>query len=282
MRAFFALTFAAAAIAQSQTVSQPAVVQSWGAYSVSGPVVGATLTGLPFGGAVIGQPYSATEVNEHIQTLADGTRITSPQQKTIYYRDSQGRTRTEHTFPSAMRAATGAAEGPTMIDLFDPVANVRYSLDVRSRTAHKIVLVAVSQPGAQLAQRSAVAVQIAGNFQPLPAVIPQPITSQNPAEQTQRPQFSREALAPQTMEGILVNGTRMTTTYPVDSIGNDRPVTVTSETWISPDLRVTVLSKTSDPRTGESTTRLTNISRAEPDPSLFQVPPDYQVIEPGQ
>jgi hypothetical protein len=33
----------------------------------------------------------------------------------------------------------------------------------------------------------------------------------------------------------------------------------------------------SDARSGDSTTRLTNISRAEPDPALFQVPPDYYI-----
>jgi len=45
-------------------------------------------------------------------------------------------------------------------------------------------------------------------------------------------------------------------------------------------LKMVVLSKNSDPRSGESTTRLTNISRAEPDPSLFQIPADYEVVEP--
>jgi hypothetical protein len=38
------------------------------------------------------------------------------------------------------------------------------------------------------------------------------------------------------------------------------------------------MTKHSDPRTGDNTYRLTNINRAEPDPSLFQVPPDYTVI----
>ena len=51
------------------------------------------------------------------------------------------------------------------------------------------------------------------------------------------------------------------------------------EIWRSPELKVTVLSKNSDPRSGESTTRLTNISRAEPDAASFQVPPDYEIID---
>ena len=36
-----------------------------------------------------------------------------------------------------------------------------------------------------------------------------------------------------------------------------------------------------DPRSGESTYRLLSIVRAEPDASLFQVPPDYTVRETG-
>ena len=42
-----------------------------------------------------------------------------------------------------------------------------------------------------------------------------------------------------------------------------------------------VLTRHSDPRTGESGYRLTNIVRAEPDHSLFMVPPDYTVKDTG-
>ena len=40
-----------------------------------------------------------------------------------------------------------------------------------------------------------------------------------------------------------------------------------------------VLDTNNDPRQGESTRKLTNISRDEPDPSLFAPPPDYSVVE---
>jgi len=39
------------------------------------------------------------------------------------------------------------------------------------------------------------------------------------------------------------------------------------------------MTRHSDPRTGETTYRLRNILRAEPDPSLFTVPADYQVVQ---
>jgi hypothetical protein len=65
----------------------------------------------------------------------------------------------------------------------------------------------------------------------------------------------------------------------LDSFGNDRPITTITETWTSPDLKTVVLSKSSDPRYGESTTKLTDIVMAEPDPALFQIPGDYSVVD---
>ncbi len=44
-------------------------------------------------------------------------------------------------------------------------------------------------------------------------------------------------------------------------------------------LKLLVMSKSSDPRMGETTYKLTNLSRAEPDPALFQIPADYTVKE---
>jgi hypothetical protein len=74
-----------------------------------------------------------------------------------------------------------------------------------------------------------------------------------------------------------VEGTRITTTYPTGSFGNDRPFAAVSETWVSKDLREVILSKRSDPRTGETVQQLTDIDRSEPDPTLFRIPADYTV-----
>ena len=113
----------------------------------------------------------------------------------------------------------------------------------------------------------------------LPAQLP--AQSAPPSQrQTPRPQFSRESLGTRTIEGVLAEGSRTTVTYPIGAVGNDRPISTTIETWTSPELKMAVLSKNSDPRNGESTTRLTNISRLEPDLSLFQIPADYEIIEP--
>jgi len=51
------------------------------------------------------------------------------------------------------------------------------------------------------------------------------------------------------------------------------------EVWHSLDLKVIVLMKSFDRHTGEHITRLTNLNRAEPDATLFQVPPGYQIVD---
>ena len=52
-----------------------------------------------------------------------------------------------------------------------------------------------------------------------------------------------------------------------------------TERWYSPELKVVVESKRTDPRNGEVLYRLVNVVRVEPAADLFQVPPDYTVVE---
>jgi hypothetical protein len=94
-------------------------------------------------------------------------------------------------------------------------------------------------------------------------------------------EVNREQLGTQSIEGVMAEGTRVTFTIPAGKIGNERPIVTVNERWYSPELQTIVLTKNSDPRMGETTYRLTNINRSEPDPSLFQVPADYTVDEGG-
>ena len=79
------------------------------------------------------------------------------------------------------------------------------------------------------------------------------------------------------MEGVSVEGKRVTRTIPAGQIGNVQPIVTTSEVWFSPELQLVVMSKHSDPRFGETSYQLTGIQRTEPDHSLFEVPPGYTV-----
>lgn len=87
-----------------------------------------------------------------------------------------------------------------------------------------------------------------------------------------------EELGTRDIEGVSAEGTRRITTIPEGSIGNERPIEIVYERWYSKELGLVVYSKHSDPRFGEQTYRLTNIVRAEPDPSLFAVPQGYKVL----
>ena len=94
-------------------------------------------------------------------------------------------------------------------------------------------------------------------------------------------EVNQEQLGTQTIEGVVAEGTRVTFTIAAGKIGNERPIVTVNERWYSPELQTVVMTKNSDPRMGETTFRLTNIDRSEPDPSLFQVPADYTVEEGG-
>src|SRR5262245_19014293 len=88
-----------------------------------------------------------------------------------------------------------------------------------------------------------------------------------------------EQLGKQVVEGVECEGTRVVTTLPAGAIGNERPIETVKETWYSPELQLMILSKRSDPRFGESTYRVTNIARYEPDAEHFQIPSDYTIID---
>ncbi len=92
-------------------------------------------------------------------------------------------------------------------------------------------------------------------------------------------QVTTEDLGSQNMEGVQVNGVRTTRTIPAGQIGNDRPISIVTEVWTSPELKTVVYSKRSDPRMGEQTFQLKNIVRGEPDASLFTVPADFRITE---
>src|SRR6185436_5859336 len=73
------------------------------------------------GRTVKGAPYSGQEINENSQILSDGTRIHNEARATVY-RDSEGRVRRE----------TG-----DQVTIWDPVANVNYTLNQKNMTAVK-------------------------------------------------------------------------------------------------------------------------------------------------
>lgn len=88
-------------------------------------------------------------------------------------------------------------------------------------------------------------------------------------------QFTKqEDLGTQSVEGITAHGVRETQTIPNGSTGSE--VVLTDEYWYSDELHMNVMVKHSDPRTGSVTMTLTQATRTDPDPSLFQIPEGYK------
>jgi len=75
--------------------------------------------------------------------------------------------------------------------------------------------------------------------------------------------FKTESLGKQTIEGVQADGRRTTMTIPAGQMGNEQPIQIVTETWYSADLQTVVLSKHSDPRNGDTVTKLMNVSRSE-------------------
>jgi len=259
-----------------------------------GPV---TVGAFAFGGApavpVQGQPYSATITNESVQMLADGNRIVQSTSGTIA-RDSQGRTRQDMNLPSIGNLS--ATNAPHLVVIQDPVAQTSYTLDLTDKTAQKMSMPPmgpVPPPGGQAPAGGGQVPPPGGNFfyvqagragasgqipdLPMPPL--PPMDGPKVLMRDAQGKATTEDLGSQTMEGVFVTGVRTTRTIPAGQIGNEKPISIVTEVWTSPDLKTVVYSKRSDPRTGEQTFRLTGVSRSEPDASLFSVPADFKVVE---
>jgi hypothetical protein len=230
--------------------------------------------------AVTGAPYSGEETQEHTQTLSDGTHITQPMMKRTMYRDSLGRTREERTMGPPPRA--NVPPQPTIVEIRDPAAGVQYLLDAEHKVAHRVT-VQVQPAGGRAGSVGAVirnSPWFAETLSAGPVSPSQPPSANAVIRPANRgPEVTVEKLGTQIIEGVAAEGERSTTTIPEGEQGNDRPFHVTMETWTSPDLKMVVLQISSDPRSGESVMKVTNLSRSEPDASLFQPPPDYTIVE---
>jgi hypothetical protein len=240
--------------------------------------VGGKMLGTPVQGA----PYSATITNESVQTLADGNRIVQNSTGTTA-RDSQGRTRQDAPLPAIGNLS--AANAPHLVFIMDPVAQVSYTLNLTDKTAQKLPMPpggAGASGGAPGASNQVFVARFGAAPPPGGALPPPAVAMMRTLGPDEHADESTEDLGTQTMESLLVTGVRTTRTIPAGEIGNDKPISIVTEVWTSPDLKTIVYSKRTDPRMGEQTFKLTNIVRGEPEPSLFTVPSDFKLTNGPQ
>src|SRR5262249_41063731 len=173
----------------------------------------------------------------------------------------EGRARREQSLQDLNGLAPNSALGEVAF-LSDPVSGTAYALDLGKRTTRKTSW----NPDAGRAWHGGEA----SGAQPMGRASGRASGNQN---------VRTESLGRQTIEGGPADGARTTMTTPAGWIGNEQQLQVVTETWHSPDLQTVVLRKRSDPRTGESVMRYTNISRAEPPRTLFEPPADFKLVE---
>jgi len=182
-------------------------------------------------------------------------------------------------YPPTAKAAR--ASGPVVVQILIGETGEVLEADVIS--GHPLLRDAALQAARQWRFRtttlSGVPVKIRGLLQFNFKLIDEELSPAQDARSATKHSVNNERLNNQIVEGIECEGTRKITTIPVGAIGNDRSIETVSETWYSPELGIMILSKRGDPRFGESTYRVTNINRAEPESALFQVPRDYTIKE---
>jgi len=201
---------------------------------------------------VTGAPFSASFSTETTETLADGNQIKHTSTGTIA-RDSQGRTRRDMTLPAFGPMAVAGQAAPHVTFVNDPVGGTRYILEADTKTARQM------PPPPDKAEFTKAA-RTGGHG----AADKETVTT---------------SLGTQTIGGVAAEGTRYTRTIPAGQIGNAKPIVIVTERWYSPDLQMVVMTKRSDPRSGDTVFQMNSIARAEPAASLFQVPADYAVTK---
>lgn len=250
-------------------------------------------------------PYSADVVTERQQLLVDGNQITQ-RKAARAYRDSAGRTREE--------SLDDKREGQIIV-IKDPDAGIQWTLNTQRKTARKAALPKgngtaffyvrpdgqphvlerrIEKNGTVVTSMKPSAKGVAGDDKagmrlepdsdaPARTVSMFPQMGASLANAFSDIKWSRQAnrreLPAREMDGVKATGQLRSYEIPAGEIGNRNAIVVSDESWYAPELKITLSSKHSDPRSGDAIFRIENLKREEPAASLFTVPADYTVSE---
>jgi len=221
-----------------------------GASDQPAPEVVVAAGGLPrdlMAAPVAGEPFSAMWTNEIVSTLADVTKITKHGHHFVA-RDSAGRERVE----MRLSAAKDGKPEQKLVFVIDPVAHTLTSWGEGTNGPKVASVVKFKEPSGK-------------------------VQAAKPKENDSRPQpeITKQDLGSQIIDNLPATGEMTTTIVPVGRSGNDQPITKTHEIWTSDEMKLVLLQKWSDPRTGVRTTQFAQFSRTEPDAALFHPPAGY-------
>ncbi|MGL4234354.1 MAG: hypothetical protein ACRCWJ_23585 [Casimicrobium sp.] len=262
-----------------------------------------------------GNPYSARETREFKQTLSDGTQINRASVR-LLARDGEGRTRQElrqpdgtariyindpvakraHILdPQRREACSAKFDSDAINDCVKlmrkdwqplgfnfsagkngiPIMTSKDDVHINVRSGAKIIDL-TDKDGAWSSRDGVYSYSASG--QGAVAIAPGAIATAPATRSSRDSKITREKNT-QTYEGLKVDIDRTVETIPAGAFGNNRPIETINERFYSPDLKMTVYSKRSDPRSGEFTYRMTEIKRSEPDANQFRIPSGYTEIE---
>jgi len=203
---------------------------------------------------LVNAPFTATVNTEWTRPLGEGGAYTFVNQRHVA-RDSRGRIYEERW----LLAPKGSEDRSRMnvIQIADPHARTLYNC-YTLRTPHQCILETFDEPAVKSYTPSVAA------SGPLP---------NNMGTRT------HEDLGVRTISGIDTVGTRDTTNYNAGVMGSDAPFTAGREYWQAPQLGVNLYSEVTGPSVGKQLFTLSDVTLAEPDPKLFELPEGYTVVD---
>ena len=203
---------------------------------------------------LVNAPFTATVNTEWTRPLGDGGSYTFVNQRHVA-RDTRGRIYEERW----LLVPKGSEDKSRMnvIQIADPHAHTLYNC-YTLRTPHQCTLETFDEPAVT-------------SFKPSVAV-----SSQLPNNMGSS---THEELGTRSVAGIDTVGTRDTTNYNAGVMGSDAPFTSWREFWQTPQLGVNLSSEVTGPRVGKQVFTLTEVTLAEPDPKLFELPEGYTVVD---
>lgn len=196
-------------------------------------------------------PFTALARTVVVRTLPGGSTVTSQNQRHIA-RDTDGRIFQERVTFVPVPNDGSRKMRVHAIDYEDPVSHTWYRCD----TAEQLC-------------------QLRGYF----ASSVEGTESPEGLQPDKRTYLTRENLGVDTFAGLEVQHSRETFTLASESVGNTQTIVRTVEYWYSPELGVNAQVKRHDPREGDQTLWLTDLSRSAPEPEIFKVPGDYRVVD---
>jgi hypothetical protein len=220
---------------------------------------------------IAGAPFSGVVNVQSTTHFADGNQIVRTN-VVRYFRDGQGRTRTER---QGLGVLTGSVTGVSVVTIIDPVKSQRINLFPTQQLASVMKL---PQGMVHAATVSAC------HSDTVPPFALLGIGMALGAGQYTEATTSTVSLGQKVVNGLSATGCRIVRTIPEGVLGNEKPITSTTEQWVSSDLGVAVQVAETSSIGGSVTVNLEQAVLSEPEASLFTVPTQYKTMntpEPG-